>query len=258
MKKKIIIVLTAILLFWGCASVGEREDYFFIPIRIAESGIGNTEEAAFNDSTLTFSNIENLSTLAFYRGTEEIRYKKSSSNGITLITTTREKINKFYPNTNNFLLMKTGFSPGSTLTIGYFMGILNSYYEYSTPNRYDQDIWIDINEIEGEYIEADYALLAVNTGSTVLEEIYIVDVFPEPVKYISSRYAVNDKFLPLNVELAQITTVEHILIEEGDKQVLVLRVIPTEDGILPGHVIEIIVSVRITKSEFMKEVYKIE
>ncbi|KKM14226.1 hypothetical protein LCGC14_1708300, partial [marine sediment metagenome] len=97
MYKNIIIILSVLLFLWGCASVKVREDYFFIPIHVAESGVGATANAAFNESTLTFTNIENLSTITFYQGKEDTRVKKSAGNSITLITAKREEIKKFYP-----------------------------------------------------------------------------------------------------------------------------------------------------------------
>ena len=256
MNRNIWIGIALLVFFSGCATVEEREDYFFIPVYLAESGIGDTTASSFDESVLLFQNIEDLSTVAFYRGTDDGTLKHTGSNGITLLSADREEIRRFHPNTTNFLLMKTGFSAGSSFVSGYFLGLTSSYYEYSTPNRYYKDVWLDIDEVVEEYIETEYALLAVNTGNVVLEEIYIVDVLQEPVNYVSSRYAVSDQFLPLNVELAQVASVEHKLIRDNGRKVLIFKVIPGEEGILPGHVVEILVSVGIERSDLMKEQYK--
>jgi len=256
MNRNIWIGVAFLVFCSGCATVEEREDHFFIPVYLAESGIGDTTAAAFDEPALLFKNIEELSTVAFFRGTDDGILKHTGSNGITLLSAKREEIRTFHPNTTNFLLMKTGFLPGSSFVSGYFLGLTTSYYESSSPNRYYKDIWLDIDEVVEEYIETEYALLAVNTGSVVLEEVYIVDVLQEPVNYIASRYAVSDQFLPLNVELAQVTSVEHKVIRDNGKKVLIFKVIPGEEGILPGHVVEILVSVGIARSDLMREEHK--
>lgn len=256
MKKALLTVSMAVFLV-GCASVEGRKDYFFIPVHLAESGVGDTGLAAFDDSRRTFENIEDLCTVAFYRGVDDARTKRSGSNGITLISTRREEIIKFHPSTRDFLLMKTGFSPGSSFTVGYFLGLINSYYESSTPNRYDKHIWFDIDKVEGDYVETSYALLAINTGGVVLDAIYVVDVLQAPMQYVGSEYAVKDKFLPLNVELANVQAVEHKLIEQNGTRVLVFKVIPGTEGILPGHAVEILVSVKIPTADLTREEYRV-
>ncbi len=159
------------------------------------------------------------------------------------------------PSTEDILVIKTAFTPGWDATILFSMLIVTVLTETSQPDRYQKDLVFDIDKVQGDFIESEYMLAAVNRGNRAVKDLYLVDVLASPVQFVSSRFTTANLFIPLNVNLAALDGVEQKLVTEGNRKVLVFHVLPKKEGIKPGDMVQIIVKVRIHKDELMKPEY---
>jgi hypothetical protein len=257
--KATIILVSVVVLVAGCVSVKPAEDIFYIPNYYADSGAGSVVAAAFNPAARSFSEITESATAAFYSGEKDTALKKvGSSDDLEVVSTQKETITKFRPNTEDIMVIKTDFNPGFDLTFFFTTGLYTAWMESSRPNNYEKDLFFDIDKIEGDYIESEYVLAAINRGNSVVKDLYIVDVLAAPVEFISARYTTDDLFIPLNVNLAAVDGIEQKLVSQGDKKALVFHVLSKKDGLKPGDMVQIIVKARIRKNDLMKPEYMVK
>jgi hypothetical protein len=250
------IMIPVFILIAGCATkVPERKDFLFVPVHLAYFSSDSIDDLTFDPEKNTFANVPDSATAAFFKGSDSDKFKKVTCNPLHFLTTKKEEIKRFDPNAEDLLVMKAGFTEGYS----YWMALLTSYMEYSYPNEYKKNIYFDINEIKGDSLETTFAVIAVNIGNKPINTLYIVDVMPPFIQLNGAiKYASKDDFLPLNVELSTVAGIEHKIVEKNGKKVFVYHILPEKDGIAPGHCVEIIVPVKLLKSDLMREQYKVK
>ncbi len=255
MRKLLLFAIASVLLN-GCATkVPERKDFLFVPVHLAMFSADSIDEMAFDPEKNAFSNVPESATAAFYRSGETDAFKKASCNRLNFLTTRKEEIERFDPNTEDLLVMKAGFTEGYSV----WMTLLAGYMEYSYPNEYRKEIYFDMHELKGDSLETSFAIIAINIGNKPITTLYIADVMPSFIELNGEiKYATKDDFLPLNVELAKIESVEHKIVEKAGKNIFVYRVLPGEGGIAPGRCVEIVVPIKLLKSDLMQEQYKVK
>jgi hypothetical protein len=235
----------------GCGSVPPRKDFLFFPVHLAQLSVDPIDDMTFDPETNTFGDVPESATAAFYRSDDMDSFKKTGCNPLYFLTAGKEEIKRFNPNRDDLLVMKTGFIPGS----GYsFLGNERSY-----PNRYMKNIHFNMNESKGEYLDATIAIIAINIGSSPIRTIYIADAMTRFMTINGViRQAVKDEFLPLNVELDGTAVVEHKVVEKDSRRIVVYHLLFGETGLAPGCCVEIVVPVRIPRSELSKDEYKVK
>jgi hypothetical protein len=217
-----------------------KKDYLYIPVVRAQSGTGYAGNADYADNTASFQNMENQSTIAFYKGEGDTGFKKFAANELMVYGVNRLDLVKFHPNKEELLLMKTAISPGHD----YSAYVLANYTEFAVPNDYYKNIDLNIADIKNGRMNMEYALIAINVGNSPLRELKIIDVLPAGVSYVGSKYATKDDFVPLNVDLAPVGAVKHSIVKNGDKTILIFDV-DEPNGIKPAKMVEIVVNVEI-------------
>ncbi|MBN2532157.1 MAG: hypothetical protein JXB88_04665 [Spirochaetales bacterium] len=257
MKKTLLYSsIITVLILMGCATSMEKEKtYLFFPVHLGYFNNEDVDDITYDPVTNTFSKIPESATVAFFKSNATDTYKKASSNELFFLTTRKEEINRFDSSMEDLLVMKTGFIEGYTVWSSFISG----YNETCWPNIYSKNIYFDMNNIEGEYIETTFAIVAVNIGSTPINTLYIADTVPGSIELNGEiKYATKDLFIPLNIELADIEGIEHTIIEEAGKRIIVYHIIPRPGGIPPGRCVEIIVPIKLLKSFLMRDEYKVE
>jgi hypothetical protein len=252
----LILILSALILAQGCATkVPERKDFLFIPVQLAVFGEAKTDEITFDPATNKFDNVPQSATVAFYTNGTGEKFKKASCNKVFFLTTRKEEITRYDPNLEGLMVMKTGFVEGAA----YWVNMLLSYSEHSYPNKYYRDIFFDLAESTGDYLETSFAIMAVNTGNHPVTTLFIADVMPSYMELNGPiQYATEDDFMPLNVKLAKVDGVDHKVIEKDNLRIVVYEVHTGAGGLPPGHGVEIKVPVRLLKSKVLKEENKIK
>jgi hypothetical protein len=255
MKRLVSLLLPvcALALLLGCATTppAERKDFLFVPVHLGYFG-GNVdvEDSAFNGETNTIENMIDSTTVAFYKSSDMDKYKKAACNTLYFITSKKEEIKRFNPNREDLLVMKTGYTEGYS---SWFF-ILTSYSEYSYPNVYAKDIHFDINGKTGDYLEASFAIMAVNIGNKPIHKLSIVDVMPSYIELNGEiKYATDDLFIPLNVKLSPLQGMQHRIVRKDNKLIIIYEVLPEVGGIEPGSCVEIVVPIKLLKSTLMRE-----
>jgi uncharacterized repeat protein (TIGR01451 family) len=239
----IVLSLVVPVLFVSCVAPVVKPDYLYIPVVKASSGTGVIGNAAFDRDKNIFNAIERLSTVAFYKGDDNSDQKRAETNGISFYSARRQELTKFKPNSEDLLLIKTSFKPGRD----YTAYTLLTHTEYAFPDDYIKDIDVDIEKVVDGNYNMDFAIVALNLGSTPIKEIKIIDCLPEGVEYVNSRYATKDDFIPLNADLASVAAVRHKVIKERGKTILVFDV-ESSSGIDPAAMVEILVNVNVKVS----------
>jgi hypothetical protein len=231
----VVCGLSATLLV-SCGAPIIKTDYLFVPVVRALSGTGAIGAAEYVESSATFRNINDLATVAFYKGSDSSGFKRVESNAIQLYSANRQELVRFNPNKEDLLLIKSGFKPG----YDYSANSIFNYTEYAFADDYIKDINIDISQVKNGVFNTDFALVALNVGNSTLKDLKIIDVLPKDVTYINSKYATEDEFVPLNADLAKVNCVHHKIIPEGNKTILVFDI----DGeVKPAEMVEIVVNI---------------
>lgn len=246
-----VIACVGLALLASCAQVPARKDYMFFPVHLAHFSAEPIDDMTFDPKTNTFAEVPESATAAFYKSGDTDTFKKVTCNSIYFLTAAKEEVKRFMPNRDDLLVMKTGFIPGEAFSI---LGSERSY-----PNIYGEHVHFNRNKIEGDYLETLIAIVAVNIGTSPIRTLYIADALPRFMTINGTiRQASKDIFLPLNVELAQNAAVEHKIVDKNGRQVIVYHVSFDEKGLAPGRCVEIIVPIRVPKSELMKDEYKVK
>lgn len=233
--------LLAAFFITGCTKILTKTDYLYVPMSCAYSGIGDIGDAAFIKANNTFSNINDYTTIAFYKGDSSgTEFKRQTSNGLKIFSAKRYDCTKFKANRDGLLLMKAAYTPGFDMTI--FSGF--TWIEYAKPNNYLKAIDVDLKNIRNGVHNMDFAIVALNVGNNPIKELKIIDVLPDGMEYVKSRFAIKDDFIPLNANLATIDHVEHKIVKDGNNTVLILDCI-SSSGIEPSSMVEILVNVNI-------------
>lgn len=251
----ISILFVPAALFLGCATAKVSVDRdFYVPQYVVDSGLGSVAGATYADSQKKFVGIADSTTVAFYSGmVDKAQRRAGSAMAIQVLSTVKKEIQKFKPNTEDVLLLKANFQPGYDLTMyGY-----GTSYEWAEPDRYGKELDIDIDKVKGDSIEMEYLLAAVNRGNSVIQDLYIGDVLSPPIEYLSSSYTTDDIFIPLNVNLPAISSIEQSLVKKDGKRILMFHVIAGKEGIRPGDMVQILVKARVDKAALMKPEYRV-
>jgi hypothetical protein len=257
MKRSFLwIGIILIYMLAGCVSSPEKQkEYIFFPIHLGYFTNEYAEDITFDPETNTFSDVPESATIALYKSNAMETYKKAvCENELFFLTTKKQEITKFNPGTEDLLVMKTAFIEGS----GSWASMLFMYSEESTAHKYYKNIYFDMNSIEGDYLETSFAIMLVNTGNTTINTIYIADIMPDYIEINGEiEYAKKDILIPLNIEIAALEKIEHKVMKEDDKLIVVYHVIPTSAGIEPGRCVEIVVPIKVPLSTLMQDENKV-
>ncbi len=258
MRVSLLLLVCSLILLLGCTTTppAERKDFLFVPVHLGYFGNNvDVADTEFNVETSTIENVIDNTTVAFYKSSDMDKYKKAACNTLYFLTSKKEEIKRFNPNREDLLVMKTGYIEGYS----YWFLVLTSYAEYSFPNVYAKDILFDINGKTGDYLEASFAIMAVNIGSKPIHKLSIVDVMPSYIELNGEiKYAKDDLFIPLNVKLSPLQGVQHRIIKKDNKLIIVYEVLPEVGGIEPGSCVEIVVPIKLLKSTLMREENKVK
>ena len=111
----VLIPVVALIgaLLAACTTVSpEIDTRFYIPQYYAEWGLSLADGSSYKPLTRTFSGIRDGATIAFYTGSADKAQKRTSSRiGMRLISSGLDDIKYFRPNTEDILVIKSGFFP---------------------------------------------------------------------------------------------------------------------------------------------------